>query len=249
MFPLKGAALAAGYRIGRAASRKTWPARVRRSQIPSRARHALTRPGPGRPRVRPPSGSSRRSSGSCPSKRPAESSSWSPRWPRSSWPTRPGARPTKPASRAARLSRREIRVRTQRRFPGQRRAHGRLLLRRRAGDQARAASSGELSDARAGRAPGRRRARRHARPGAASTSRSTPGTRGRARLGHSDGDGHRVRGRRPRAPGKTRAGAVADPPARARGHRRSGRDPRDRALLLVAASAWLDSRSRPAASC
>ena len=86
---------------------------------------------------------------------------------------------------------------------GQRRVDGRLLLRRRAGDQARV--GGRRAARAAGRGPaGLRRARRRRAAGAdlraAGARRRGPGG-----LGRADGHGHRLRGRRPgaaRRPGR-----------------------------------------------
>ena len=57
------------------------------------------------------------------------------------------------------------------------------------------------------------------------------GRRGRLRLGHPDGDRHRVRPRRPGPRRAARAGRAEAVPAHAGDRRRHRRDPRDRALL------------------
>ena len=116
---------------------------------------------------------------------------------------------------------------------GQRRADGDLLLRRRAGDQARARRG------RAARAVGGRRCR-PSRPSAGWSCRPliylavNAGGDGVRRLGHPDGDRHRVRRRRPRPARQPRAPVAEAVPARPRDRRRHRRDRRHRHLLLRA---------------
>ena len=111
----------------------------------------------------------------------------------------------------------------------ERRPDGRLLLPRRARDQARGAGrrAGEHA---AGGAAGGGGARRDARAGAA-LSRAQPERADDARVGHPDGDGHRVRARRARAARRPLPAGAPDLPVGARDRRRSRRGAGDRAVL------------------
>ena len=136
--------------------------------------------------------------------------------------------------RASRGAARPGRRRVHAARPRERRPHDALLLRRGDGDQARARPRRAPHPARRRRSPSSRRSAAWSCPRRIYLAFNAGGARA-AGVGHPDGDGHRLRHRRPHAPraaGAPRARRVRD---RARHLRRHRRDPRHRDLLRARA--------------